>query len=96
MKDFQMILELKDLLLDALKSNENYCGRPYNSHIVAGLTRVYKASAKTVEETLDNFLIEIVGAAAGLEGDEEKFLKSFGIKQFREVALYWISEAKKG
>lgn len=42
MKDFQVILELKDLLPDALEGNENYCKRPYNSHIVAGLTRVYK------------------------------------------------------
>lgn len=98
MKDFQMILELKELLVKTFKDNkEIFPTRPYDTMIIAGLIDVYKSKTRVKE--LDFFIKECIENSLGdvCENECEEILTNHqGFIAFKKIVLHFMDEAKKG
>ncbi|MBZ7976736.1 MULTISPECIES: hypothetical protein [unclassified Campylobacter] len=97
MKDFQMILELKELLIKTFQGSKDiFPTRPYDTIIVAGLIRVYKS--KTRAKTLNIFLKHWIKTSLDdLYKDNFKVVlqNHKGFICFKEVALHCMNETKR-
>lgn len=93
MKDFQMILELKDLFMKTLKNIDKIDRTPPEAFVIAELTRVYNANADCREKVFDSFMNKVANMIVINSENKRDIFANTGINSLRELSLFWINKA---